>query len=364
MRIAFLYNEATEDPALAAEEEQPTLSPVVSGLRRLGHEVSCVACTLDLASIRRRLLRARPEVAFNRVESLGGSDAMMAAIPLLLETMQIPYTGCSSEALAATASKVAVKQQLVRAGLPTPGWVTSDGRFHAADQKSRGRPRAASKTRFILKSVYEHSSFQLGDESIIDAPPGAAVKRAIRRCEAKTGRPFFAEEFIEGREFNLSILGQRPVVLPPAEIDFSELPPGKPHIVSRDAKCDASTFEFHHTPRRFDFPPGDRALLNQLRVLAGGAAQLFNVRGYARVDFRCDESGQAWILEVNSNPCVSPNAGFMAAMERAGYPFDDALARLLDDALSREIRQTARAGKRRRPRVKVRAARERAPSKQ
>jgi D-alanine-D-alanine ligase len=334
MRIAFLYNEATEDPALAAEEEQPTISPIVAGLCRLGHEVSCVACTLDLAAVRSRLLRSRPDLAFNRVESLGGSDAMMAAIPLLLETMQIPYTGCTGEALAATASKLTVKQQLVRAGLPTPTWVTSDGRIHSANQKAQTRLRSAGKVRFILKSVYEHSSYQLGDESIIDAPGISAVKRTIGRCEAKTGRPFFAEEFIEGREFNLSVLGQQPVVLPPAEIDFSELPPGKPHIVSRDAKCDASKFEFHHTPRRFDFPPRDRALLNRLRQLAAGAAELFNVRGYARVDFRCDASSQPWILEVNSNPCVSPHAGFMAAMERAGFPFDDALSRLLDDALS------------------------------
>jgi D-alanine-D-alanine ligase len=259
--------------------------------------------------------------------------------------MQIPYTGCTSEALAATASKLAVKQQLVRAGLPTPSWVTEDGRYHSADQNPRLRP--SGNQRFILKSVLEHSSFEVGDDSIKDASDLASLKRAIRRCEAKTGRPFFAEEFIEGREFNLSVLGQRPMVLPPAEIDFSELPTGKPHIVSRDAKCDASTFEFHHTPRRFDFPHSDRVLLNRLRRLTAGAAELFNVRGYARVDFRCDESGQPWILEVNSNPCVSPNAGFMAAMERAGFSFDDALARLLDDAMSRGASKSPRAHKRR-----------------
>ncbi len=139
MRIAFLYNEATEDPALVAEEEQPTLSPVVAALDRLGHSVSCVACTLDLSAVRRQLERIRPDVAFNRVESLGGSDAMMAAIPLLLETLQIPYTGCSSEALAATASKLAVKQRLVDAGLPTPPWIAADGRFHAGDRESQMR---------------------------------------------------------------------------------------------------------------------------------------------------------------------------------------------------------------------------------
>ena len=358
MRIAFLYNEATEDPTLVAEEEQPTLSPVVAALDRLGHEVSCVASTLDLSAVRRQLERIRPDVVFNRVESLGGSDAMMAAVPLLLETLQIPYTGCSSEALAATASKLAVKQRLVRAGLPTPPWVASDGHFHAGDRVSKTRwSTSAGGQRFILKSVYEHASFRLNDQSILDSPDIAAVKRAIRRCNAEFGRPFFAEQFVEGREFNLSVIGDKPEVLPPAEIDFSALPAGKPHIVNRDAKCDASTYEYHHTPRRFDFPADDRALVKRLRQLAAECAQLFNVKGYARVDFRCDEHGEPWILEVNSNPCVSPNAGFMAAMERAGYSYDEAIERLLDDAQSRGIAPRSQSGKRRDQRVSKRVLR-------
>ncbi|HEY3391517.1 MAG TPA: hypothetical protein VGK58_02330, partial [Lacipirellulaceae bacterium] len=309
-----------------------------------------------LAAVRRRLLRTRPDVVFNRVESLGGSDAMMAAIPLLLETMQIPYTGCSSEALAATASKLGVKEQVVRAGLPTPPWLTSDGRVHTSGQMPHRRSGSAGGEKFILKSVFEHSSFQLGDESIIEAADLAAVKRALRRCETKTGRPFFAEQFVGKREFNLSILGSQPEVLPPAEIDFSALPPGKPHIVGREAKCDASTFEFHHTPRRFDFSPADQLLINRLKELAVECSRLFDLRGYARIDFRCDAHGQPWILEVNSNPCVSPNAGFMAAMERAGYEFDDALARLLDDALSPGISSAVRTGKSRSRRAEPRKA--------
>jgi D-alanine-D-alanine ligase len=358
MHIAFLYNEATEDPALTAEEEQPTLSPVVAAIGRLGHSVSCVAATLDLSAVRRKLERIRPDLVFNRVESLGGSDAMMAAVPLLLETKQIPYTGCSSEALAATASKLSVKQRLARAGLPTPPWVASDGRLRAADRDSTTRWRTAGRVRrFIVKSVYEHASFRLNDESLLDSPDRAAVKWAIRRCNKEFGRPFFAEQFIEGREFNLSVIGEKPEVLPPAEIDFSALPSGKPHIVNRDAKCDATTYEYHHTPRRFDFPASDRSLVNRLRQLAAECACLFNVNGYARVDFRCDEQGEPWILEVNSNPCVSPNAGFMAAMEQAGYSYDEAVQRLLDDALSRGNALRPRSGKLRAQRLEASASR-------
>src|SRR3954471_12855654 len=156
MRVAFIYNRSLEDPANAAEDAVPSRSPVVDALKRLGHRVTPIACTLDLAAIRRRLMRAKPDVVFNRVESLGGSDSMMAAIPLLLDAMRIPYTGNSSIALVATASKVYVKERLDGAGLPTPRWINADRPF-----------TDTSNTRFIIKSVHEHASFELEDASVV-----------------------------------------------------------------------------------------------------------------------------------------------------------------------------------------------------
>jgi D-alanine-D-alanine ligase len=291
-----------------------------------------------LGALRRRLKRARPDVVFNRVESLGGTDALMAIIPLLLESMYLPYTGCTAEALAATASKLVVKQRLLEAGLPTPAWITADGKFHGDSDASAGRAKRAQRgNTFILKSVYEHASFQLDDSSLCKSSSHAGIAQAVRRCEARTDRPFFAEQFVDGREFNLSVWGAAPEVLPPAEIDFSALPVGKPHIVNRGAKWDAATYEYRHTPRRFDFPPADGQLLNELKRLTRDSARLFNIRGYARVDFRCDLSGQPWILEVNSNPCLSPDAGFIAALERAGYDYESAISRLLEDAITASL---------------------------
>src|SRR5262245_41252243 len=123
MRVAFLYNESSQDPVQASEDEIPDRSPVVAALAQLGHEVMPIACTLDLAQLRRQLERTAPDVVFNRVESLGGSDAMMAAVTLLLDSMRIPYSGNSTDALLGTASKVRVKEQLRAARLPTPDWI-------------------------------------------------------------------------------------------------------------------------------------------------------------------------------------------------------------------------------------------------
>src|SRR6266478_1474059 len=135
MRVAFLYNRSSQDPANAAEDAVPSRSPVVDALKNLGHRVTPIACTLDLMAIRRKLMRAKPDVVFNRVESLGGSDSMMAAIPLLLDAMRIPYTGNSSVALVATASKVYVKERLDRARLPTPKWINANRRFTNSDSE-------------------------------------------------------------------------------------------------------------------------------------------------------------------------------------------------------------------------------------
>ena len=155
----------------------------------------------------------------------------------------------------------------------------------------------------------------------------------LRRAE-RLGGEVFAEAYIAGREFNLSVLAgpDGPEVLPPAEIHFVDYPDDRPRIVGYRAKWDSDSFEYHHTPRSFDFPPPDAPLLAELCRLARACWDLFGLRGYARVDFRVDETGQPWVLEINANPCLSPDAGFGAAAERAGLSFPAVIARILADA--------------------------------
>jgi D-alanine-D-alanine ligase len=128
-------------------------------------------------------------------------------------------------------------------------------------------------------------------------------------------------------------------VLPVAEILFVDFPPDRPRIVDYEAKWQADAFAYANTPRCFDFPAEDAALLAELERLALEAWRLFGLGGYARVDFRVDGAGRPTILEINVNPCLAPDAGFVAAAERAGLDYDSVIGSIVTAA--KERRQEA-----------------------
>ncbi len=374
MRVAVLHNAVPEDAPLEDQDTLVQVRTVVEALTRLGHQPATVSCTLDLAALHDELLRLRPDVVFNLVESLAGADSLGYLPSAVLDVLGLPYTGNRTEALFLTTHKLLAKQQLRQAGLPTPAWMESKVSIHegheagqkkrkqnlerercGSGQNLRNTPPStsffsssscsscpswiingvlSSSSSWIMKGIWEQGSRGMDDDAVLRDVDPAELRRRLAERAARSGRPCFAEQFIEGREFNLSVLAgpQGPQVLSPAEIDFSAFPPGKPRIVGHRAKWQADSFEFHHTPRRFDFPPSDGPLLDRLRSLAEQCWTLFGLRGWVRVDFRVDAAGQPSILEINANPCLSPDAGFAAALGQASIPFDQAIRRILEDS--------------------------------
>ena len=146
---------------------------------------------------------------------------------------------------------------------------------------------------------------------------------------------FFAEAYIEGREFNIALLANEyePQILPPAEISFDCFPSGKARIVDYSAKWVEDSFEYNNTNRKFDFHPGDNKLLSLLSDISLKCWKLFNLNGYARVDFRVDKKGIPLVLEINTNPCLSPESGFVAAAGESGLKFDSIIKRIIEDLL-------------------------------
>lgn len=321
--IALVHNAVGANARADEADVLVQADAVEAALASLGYRVVRIGCDLNLEEHRQRLAELKPALVFNLVEALGGSDRLIAAAPLLYEALGVPYTGSPAAALVVTSDKVDTKRLLQAADLPTPGWLAQGC-----------QSRLSFPGRYILKCTAEHASFALHDDAVMQARDGDELEVALSRHQERVGRPCFAEGFVDGREFNISILSsaEGPVVLPPAEIDFSTYPHGKPRIVGYEAKWDESSYEYAHTPRVFDFPAADRKLLSQLSSLAQRAYKLLGLRGYGRIDFRVNAQGLPWILEANCNPCLSPDAGFQAALEKAGIGFDEAVRRIIADA--------------------------------
>ncbi len=302
-----------EDTLLAAEA-------IAGALDRLGYRTDIHHLGLDFAGID-EIAEREPLTVFNLVEAIDGDAGLAHIAPALFEHHGLSYTGADTQSWRALMSKPDVKSRLLDAGLPTPAW-SLDGRGLGAAE------------RIIVKSLVEHASFGIDAASVV---PAKSAAREIAAREARFGGTFFAEAYVDGREFNISVIEgpAGPVVLPPAEIRFVDYPPDRPRIVDYDAKWISDSDAFNATPRTFDFPAADAPLLASLRDLSAEAWNLFDLRGYARVDFRIDAAGAPWILEININPCLTPDAGFVAAAGRAGYSFDDVIGRIVDAAAGR-----------------------------
>jgi len=319
--VCVLHNEVS---AQAGPDEQDVLiqaAEIIQTLEPLGYSVNRLAASLDCATVLSTLRQNGTTVVFNLIESLAGSDALIHIFPGLLENAGIPFTGSSSTALFQTSNKIIAKRFMKSTDIPTPDYI----------DLSLPSPPAFRPETYIIKSATEHASLGLEDDCVLTlgspADAAAAQKKFAQRFKSKQ---FFAETFIPGREFNISILSgpDGPEVLAPAEIIFTNFGQ-RPAIVGYNAKWSESSPEYINTQRSFSFDDLDHALLENLRAYALACWREFNLRGYARVDFRVDENGRPWVLEINANPCLARDAGFMAAALRSGYEHKIVIDRIM-----------------------------------
>ncbi len=335
--IAIVHN-AVKDDSLPDEQDVLTQVAAVSrALTCLGYEPEAVPCTLDLNALKQALTTMEPFAVFNLVESLEGQGRLIHVVPALVEALGFACTGCSAEAIFATSHKVMAKERMVAEGLPTARWINPvppdipwKGGYGHLQRAPQAKHAKQSPETWIIKSLWEHASLGLEQENLVTGTRDAVAARLQDRAK-DLGGACFAEQYIEGREFNLSLIdttaGVR--VLPPAEIVFRGFKSGQPRIVGYRAKWMPDSAEYQNTSRSFDFPSTDTALVSTLERLALACWHSFGLKGYARVDFRVDTLGNPFILEVNANPCISPDAGFSAALEQAGISHGQGVAYIL-----------------------------------
>jgi D-alanine-D-alanine ligase len=313
-RALILHDAVAEGADADQLDTLEQVRTVARSLTALGYRVTVQSLDLDL-TVLDRLTARPPHLVFNLVESLGGSGRLIHLVPAVMEDRGIPFTGCGAEAQYLTSNKPLAKRIMAAAGIATPEWATRPG------------PKCEARVRYIVKSTWEHASIGLSRESIIT---GNLAAGRLRRLDPDGRGDWFAERYIEGREFNISVLdGPRgPEVLPMPEMLFVDYPADRPRIVDYEAKWDPDSFAYHHTVRSFSKRPEDKALKGRLLAIARQCWQTFGLSGYARIDFRVDAAGRPWVLEVNANPCLSPDAGFLAAAAEVGYGPDQVIARI------------------------------------
>lgn len=331
------YDAAALSGDAAARDVAEQLDAVEAALVRLGFATSRLPVDLDLAACEKRLRGGSPHLTFNLVESLGGSDRLQTLFPLFLEDRRIPFTGSGAAAMLLANHKTATKRRLAERGLPFPACIWLNGRGVLEDLAGPVAAREVGGA-WIVKARDAHASFFLDDSSVVRDVDATALARRLGEMEARHGQPFFAERFVDGREFNISLVENAagvPEVLPTAEISFAALPPDKPRLVGYAAKWEEDSLEYIATPRTFALGPEDAPLTERLRSLAVAAWDALGLAGYARVDFRVDAGGEAFILEANANPCLSPGAGLAAAAEKAGLEYTALVERIVTAALNR-----------------------------
>jgi len=322
MRVAVLHSDIAEGRSKDEDDVLIQAKVVCCALSKLGYEPSPVPFTSDVGAMIERLRAFDPAFVFNLVETVESTGRFIHFAPAVLDQLGICYTGATTDAVFLTSNKILAKRLFAGSTVPTPLW-------HTKQDLQNGCPVMPGT--YLIKSVWEHGSVGLDDASKVSVSSPTDLLGALRTRARQLGGECFAEAFIEGREFNLSLLEveKAPHVLPPAEILFHEYPAEKAKIVGYRAKWEADSFEYTHTPRCFEFSEEDASLLDELRRMALSCWDLFALRGYARVDFRVDAANRPWVLEVNTNPCLSPDAGFVAAAERSGLTFEQVVEKVV-----------------------------------
>jgi len=332
MKVALLYNllerlqKGEERDILAEDAVVEEIGAVEEAVNSLGHQCFVMAIRDEIFSVIHWLKGICPDLVFNLCESVYGNSCWEMNIPALLDLLHIPYTGSPPLTLGLCQDKGKVKDILVSHGIQTP-------RYKIFDRP--GRHVKGNIYPMIVKPVHEDGSLGISTESVVF--DDEALARQIQYVIEKYQQPALVEEFVNGREINVSLMeaNGQVKVLPLSEIDYSDFPEGTPRICGYHAKWVSESFEYQRTK---PICPAPLDWLTQKRVehIAVKAFRVLECRDYARIDVRIDRDGKIYVIEVNPNPDISPQSGMTRAIKVEGITYADFVRNLLERALQRK----------------------------
>jgi D-alanine-D-alanine ligase len=296
---------------------------IARGLRRLRHDVVVLPLAGDLSVLQRKLNRLRPDVVFNQYDDVVHGALYEMRVAAFIRMLGYPMTGSPALGLGLSRYKYMSLSLLKGAGLPVPPSTALVERLSDIEEHKWIFP-------LIVHAAQEHAGIGLDRNSVVLTK--TALREKAREILRTYKQPALVQHFLEGREFNVGLLGGRKIqVLPLAEVDYSQLPRKIPPIMSYAAKWVETSVEYQRTkvicPARVDAP-----LAASISKTAAKAFRSVGGWGYGRVDIRLDEDGQPVILEVNCNPCLDSGMGLARSAEAAGIDYPHLLQTIVKAA--------------------------------
>jgi len=331
LRIGVLYDfwwgedeDQADDSRPKRKAPEEDVQDVYEALKEIGHNPvflrldGTTQSLVDLAT-------AEADLIFNLVESFGGDDTHDSRVAGYLELMGRKFTGAGSHGLYLAQDKALAKKIFAFHGIHTPYFATV----------YRGRTEHAHDIQFpvIVKPQREDGSIGIHFGAVC-----GTIKELMERIDyihAEFDSPALIEEYIEGRELYVAVLGnEKAEALPVVELDLSKLPKGTPKIAGSEVKWEEDTEAYKQT---WPFIPEDLGedLVKRISDTAVQAFQALQLRDYGRIDFRLASDGTLHVLEVNPNPYLLPSAEFTMAAKKSGRSYKELIGEIVDLALAR-----------------------------
>lgn len=318
--IAILYNVLEEDKVQEGQLYKD-VELIDKVLTETGYLVGRVHVDKNVQRLVSQLKNNPPNFVFNLCEEVDSDNWGEIYITGILELMQIPYTGSKPFCLALALHKAKIKDILVNHDIPTPKYQVFNNRNDVL-HRDLNYP-------LIVKPLYEDGSFGIEKESVVSNQD--ALYQQINKQILEFDAPMIVEEYIEGREFNIALLGNRENlrVLPIAELDYSNMPEDYSRICSYKAKWEKDSVEYKGT-----VPVCPAAITQEIEDrLKKTSVDVYNLIGcndYARVDIRLSKDNIPYVIDINPNPCISPDSGYVNAAKVAGLEYKDLINEILE----------------------------------
>jgi D-alanine-D-alanine ligase len=325
LNVLILVDHPT--PAAPAELETLLQHPdwktefdVREALKKLGHRTRVIGISDDIGPFLHAVSQERPDIVFNLVEHFDDQAVLERSVAAVIEIMRIPYTGSGPTGLTLCKNKGLMKKLMAYHKIKTP-------KFHVMHLNRNSRVPANMRFPMIIKPVSEDGSYGISQASFVES--AEALQERVRFIQQHFMQDALVEEYIEGRELYVSLIGNKQLkAYPPREVVFRDVPDNEPKIATFRAKWDDTYREKWGIENRFANPLAD-GVMERIERLCKKVYRVLNLNGYGRIDLRLTPTNEIMIIEANPNPGIAGDEDFSLSVTKNAMTYEDFIQKLL-----------------------------------